>query len=142
MSLTIGEERALQKAKRSCWKNDEVMCSSDEFKIISDLSNFKNLAAMMKAEAIMRQRKIERRRKKKRKIEFQAQDELSVCIGDSFLFSDFIWLWGKIQDKEIRVLGTNEAFPCLYFSSLHSRSSIAWFIGLLDSHINNFVHPF
>ncbi|XP_034693363.1 uncharacterized protein LOC117920112 isoform X2 [Vitis riparia] len=79
LSFTIDKERGLQKPKRQCKKN-EVMSSLDEFKMLSDLSNFKNLAAMMEAEAFMRKKKI-KRRKKKRKIEFEAQDEITVDVG-------------------------------------------------------------
>ena len=86
----------MQKPKRQCKKNEEVMSSLDEFKMLSDLSNFKNLAAMMEAEAFLRKKKM-KRRKKKRKIEFEAQDEITVCTGDLFLFSGFIWLWEKNQ---------------------------------------------
>ncbi|XP_059594877.1 uncharacterized protein LOC100252970 isoform X8 [Vitis vinifera] len=77
LSFTIDKERGLQKPKRQCKKNEEVMSSLDEFKMLSDLSNFKNLAAMMEAEAFLRKKKI-KRRKKKKKIEFEAQDEITV----------------------------------------------------------------
>ncbi|WJZ92543.1 hypothetical protein VitviT2T_011531 [Vitis vinifera] len=80
LSFTIDKERGLQKPKRQCKKNEEVMSSLDEFKMLSDLSNFKNLAAMMEAEAFLRKKKI-KRRKKKKKIEFEAQDEITVDVG-------------------------------------------------------------
>ena len=67
-------------------KNEEVMSSLDEFKMLSDLSNFKNLAAMMEAEAFMRCKKSKKRRKKKRNMEFEAPFQINVCILDLFLF--------------------------------------------------------
>ena len=65
LSFTFDEEMVLQKSKRQCKKNEEVVSSLDEFKMLSDLSNFKNLAAMMEGEAFMWQKKIKRRKKRR-----------------------------------------------------------------------------
>lgn len=123
----------LHRAKKGCKKN-EVTISLDEFEVLSNLSNFKNLAAMIEAEASMRHKKI-KRRKKNKKIGFEAQDERTVCTRDIFLFSDFIWLWEKEWGKERRrVSGQSKSSPFfLSFPSLCDHHLIA-FMGLFDSH--------
>ena len=76
------------------------MSSLDEFKMLSDLSNFKNLAAMMEAEAFMRSKKRKKRRNKKRSREFEAPLRRNVCILELFLFEFLtILLSEKNQDK-------------------------------------------
>lgn len=93
-----------EEAKQNCKKTTEVMSYLDEFKMISDLSNFKNLAAMMEAEASMRCKKRKKRRKKNRGIEFEMPLQINVCILDLFLFYFISQCYCLRKESEQRVI--------------------------------------
>lgn len=80
----------------------------DEYKVISDLSGFVNLRDMYEAEATVRTKKRKSPKRRRKKIECNAQERVSVCeffaLSSLFLFhssGSFFYLIFEKQGAKI-----------------------------------------
>ena len=89
------------KAKKPRMRLERRRTREEELKVLSDLSVFQNLAAMLEAEKF-RKKKKRRRKKKKKNVEVGAQEDGAVCAINSSLFS--VWFSGKTGSKRKKCL--------------------------------------
>ncbi|KAJ9688824.1 hypothetical protein PVL29_014464 [Vitis rotundifolia] len=92
------KEKEDGKANKPRMRLERKRTREEKLKVLSDLSVFQNLAAMLDAEKF-REKKKRRRKKKKKNVEVGAQED---GVANSSLFSD--WFSGKTDSKRKKCL--------------------------------------